>query len=96
MGSSLQLTGTGTKYSDFTWTAGSAASPNALNAGQTIGAAAAPVASPPPPVAVAASPPPPVVADPSPPPPVATGPAAACTDAFINEVIAQIEYHLVP
>jgi hypothetical protein len=95
-GQSLQLKGTGTKYSNFAWAPASAASFGTLNVNQTIGAAATPVPSPPPPVAADPSPPPPVVADPSPPPPVATAPSAACSDAFINEVIAQIEYHLVP
>lgn len=36
VGRSLQLTGTGTSYSDFTWTAPSAQSPGSVNAGQTF------------------------------------------------------------
>jgi len=36
-GSSLQLTGTGTTYGDFTWASEAAASPGSPNAGQTFG-----------------------------------------------------------
>ncbi len=42
VGSSLQLTGTGESYSEFTWTGGETASWGALNADQTIGAIPAP------------------------------------------------------
>ncbi len=41
-GLSLQLQGTGSQYSDFTWVAGTAASAGAINAGQTFAAAAVP------------------------------------------------------
>ncbi|HYJ87102.1 MAG TPA: DNA/RNA non-specific endonuclease, partial [Pyrinomonadaceae bacterium] len=37
IGLSLQLTGTGTAYGDFTWTGPVTASPGAVNAGQTFG-----------------------------------------------------------
>jgi hypothetical protein len=36
VGESLQLTGTGNSYADFTWTANSASSYNAINTGQTF------------------------------------------------------------
>ena len=37
VGFSLQLTGTGTQYSDFTWTGPSAATAGSVNTGQTFG-----------------------------------------------------------
>ena len=42
VGSSLQLTGTGESYSDFTWTGGETATWGSLNPNQTIGAIPAP------------------------------------------------------
>lgn len=42
VGTSLQLTGTGEQYSDFTWTGGEAATWGSLNAGQVLGAVPAP------------------------------------------------------
>ena len=40
LGESLRLIGTGTGYSDFTWASSAAASPGAVNQGQTFGAPA--------------------------------------------------------
>ncbi len=52
MGQSLQLTGTGTRAGDFTWTGPAAATAGSVNAGQTFGPGGPPPPPPPPPPAV--------------------------------------------
>ncbi|MGB8860304.1 MAG: ExeM/NucH family extracellular endonuclease, partial [Ilumatobacteraceae bacterium] len=56
LGQSLQLTGAGTTYGEFTWSPVAAASPGAINTGQSFTGAPPPPPPPPPPPACPAAP----------------------------------------